>query len=1457
MFCGTGKSKIMSEGRFLAGAKLVVYVFPSLALIDQFTRQYLGDVDAAHLLCVSSEAGATTTPETIQRFFTCNEFTRADGTGNTRRIVCVTYQSMHTLFENMGETVVDVCCYDEAHHVVAPSYQSHVFSNAAIRKQVFFTATPVNDNGVVMYDPDFSRDSDFPGSSEKLSCGPLVYEYTYLRGVDEGNLNPFNVSVDFFMASAIDNESFFTTETTASTASSTLSGKMYESIARAVITSGNTRVLTFHADVNADRDLSVSNFVIEELMKRAFDHVYRTEFPEILVADRMDGNLRMVALSASTSPRDRAAILAEFDATPDNCVYIVSSCRTIGEGIDTKNANMCVFVDPKSSPLSIIQNIGRIVRKLPDVIKPRSTILIPCAVDREKYTACDTDEKRDVAIRSDLSLPTGNFNGILNVLCALRQEDDELYNACLRSGGGVAGGAGDDDGDSDSNEGGGTKSSEESDRGRSRESSSCTFSVHTDPDVKVLWRLSDMDLSKTVASAVIDCEVVKYDPMDRAREIVTRANERVANGGRLLPRRIIKPKNDAENQENKDHRILEHKAMLTKQLKGCLNAIVLYLDSELPGWRDSRREKNIENPMERARGIVDRANARVAAGGQFPPRHISKPKTNDEKYETKDATKLDNWRKALKGTRPGLCSNLVRDYLDEKIPGWRTEREGEAIIQVQAIISRANARVHSGGVLLPVGFSKPTTEKQKQEKKDNQKLSDLKMALKWKKNGSVCYDVVCRMLDENLVGWRDVRDLNEIAIQEARAIVERASERVAGGGAQLPRHIFKPKTDEEKQELKDDTKLRNWRAALNGKGHQKCSDEVRNFLDAELPGWRDVRDLNEIAIQEARAIVERASERVAGGGAQLPRHISNPRTDTEKQEKRDATKLQNWKTALHGKTDQTCSDEVRNFLDAELPGWSDFRDLNEIAIQEARAIVERASERVAGGGAPLPRQIQTAKNDADKQEIKDASKLSCWKRGLKGKGSWRCSDAVRDFLDLELPGWRDIRDFDEIAIQEARAIVGRASERVVGGGRLLPRQITKPTTKVDKQELKDETKLRNWKTALHGKNHQKCSDEVCKFLDAELPGWRDVRDFDEMAIQEARAIVGRASERVAGGGAQLPCQIRNPKNDTEKQEKKDATKLGIWRNGRRNTAAKCSDAVRDFLDLELPGWRDARGKNKEKRPLPVAQVGASDPVSHPSAMVVEPAAPVVVPTKLVTKKRKKTMLLAVSGVAASPALEEGDAKRPARSENPTPSPKSELSVLHQRYKSLTSENLAAEFAAHPAAWHAYHALSEKNEESFPTDEIPRNVVIRKLGELRTRRAKSVVDLGCGKAWIARHFLDDPRFAFTNFDHVAGNALVTKCDISLLPLEDDSTEIAILCLAMWGSNCASYVGEAYRVLETHGLLYVVEPTRRWLDESGDGGGGASTHRLRALLETCGFKIMEERIEKFSVFVCCKA
>ena len=66
--------------------------------------------------------------------------------------------------------------------------------------------------------------------------------------------------------------------------------------------------------------------------------------------------------------------------------------------------------------------------------KPNSTILIPCWVDKTKYLECNGDkEKCDEVIRQDMS-ETGNFNGILNVVSALKQEDEELYDICLDYG---------------------------------------------------------------------------------------------------------------------------------------------------------------------------------------------------------------------------------------------------------------------------------------------------------------------------------------------------------------------------------------------------------------------------------------------------------------------------------------------------------------------------------------------------------------------------------------------------------------------------------------------------------------------------------------------------------------------------------------------------------------------------------------------------------------------------------------------------------------------------------------------------------------------------------------------------------------------------------------------------------------------------------------------------------------
>ena len=402
MFCGTGKSRIITNVIIHAKKELSVIVFPSLALINQYSADYLKNAEyATHfkghkMLNVSSEklenVQSTTDRKEIEKFFKLK----------SKKIILVTYQSYQVLLSclNDNDKKIGLVCYDEAHHIVSPETQKSVFTNPSpFEKEVFFTATPRNENGITMFDRE---------DPENNMCGPVAYDYTYMQGLRDEVLNQFEICVDMY------------TENTNSS--------IYEAMARCILSKGTNRGLTFHSGVNGESNTDVRNFVQEkDSFQRAFDKVVASEFPEKagyytkLTLEGMDG----------TTPADvRKLLLATLDNTPDNEIYIISSCETIGEGVDTKKANMCVFADPKASVIKIIQNIGRVVRRNP--LHPLSAILIPCWVNMENYASAGGDRaKQDEIIREQMRSEKGDYAGILNVLCALRQEDPEIYEVCL------------------------------------------------------------------------------------------------------------------------------------------------------------------------------------------------------------------------------------------------------------------------------------------------------------------------------------------------------------------------------------------------------------------------------------------------------------------------------------------------------------------------------------------------------------------------------------------------------------------------------------------------------------------------------------------------------------------------------------------------------------------------------------------------------------------------------------------------------------------------------------------------------------------------------------------------------------------------------------------------------------------------------------------------------------------
>jgi len=1408
MFCGTGKSLLMRKCQSAQGHALLVYVFPSLSLIDQFHTEYLHDLSKTNVLKISSESEATTHPKEIKKFLSKKH----------KKIICITYQSYETLLENLGDIKINMCIFDEAHHAVGNTYQKLIFENNLCEKQIFFTATPKNTNGIVMYDRN---------NLDEGMCGALVYDYSYLRGLNDNDdtgkqiLNAFEIRVDMYTEN--------------------INSSVYESIARAILVSGNNRILTFHSDVNTERDTSVNNFVDESSFKNAFMKVLE-EFPE---KAGVYINFKMIALDASIKMNDRRKILDNFDTTLDSDVYIISSCETIGEGIDTKNANMCVFVDPKTSFVKIIQNLGRVLRPQASC----STILIPCWVNKEKYIDCEEDrEKCDAVIRSDIS-EGGNFNGILNVMSALKQEDEDIYDICLhypdtyspqeitsnleKHGYNVMEQVCDgsllenieylldteiDYEECDTDEeliirvaekhnicieiythslenpvetynseckGGkiirlykddvyypivkkcGKKKNCDKVKRLDRKNR-IRVDVHTNPEVKVLWRLMG-DFTKEICSCVLDCEIVKYDPMEVAQGIVSRKNQRP----NLIPRQLeIKNRTTPELiHENKDARTLNSWKAAFKGIgkSKCPDEVRDYLDTELPGWRDDLDTKALHY----AKDIVSRKNQRP----NLIPRMKTHGTTPELIQEAKDGEKISHWKQALKGSKGIRCSDEVRDYLDKELPGWRTETDldAEAFQRARDIVSRKNQRPN----LIPRHIIKGKTPELKQENIDSATIGRWKAALK-KNQKSKCPDEVRDYLDKELPGWRTKTDLDTQALHDAQGIVSRKDQRPN----LIPRHTTEKTTLELKQEYKDAVKLGNWKAALKGTGKSRCSDEVRDYLDKALPGWRD--DLDTQALQDAQGIVSRKDQRPN----LIPRHTTEKTTPELKQEGKDAQRLSGWKNTLNRQGKGRCPDEVRDYLDKELPGWRD--DLDAEALKFAQGIVSRKDQRPN----LIPRHTTEKTTPELKQEGKDAKKLGHWKEALKKNQKSRCSDEVRDYLDKELPGWRD--DLDAQALQDAKEIVSRKNQRP----NLIPRSIKKEkrTTLELKQEAKDYETLGGWKKATTGKGHRRCSDEVRDYLDKELPGWRTETDLDAEALQFAEEIVSRKNQRPN----LIPRMKTHGTTPELIQEAKDGEKISHWKKALKGTGksrCRCSDEVRDYLDKELPGWRT------EKKSMKLN--GFKEPPSE-------------------TPEQKKQRL------------------------------KTELEILHQRYKTLNSQNLQKEFQGNPELWHTYHSIAETNEQSFPEEAIPRNRIIQELNKIKSKRAHSIVDMGCGKAQIAKHFQNDTKFQFINYDHISENDSVISCDISQIPLEEHTVEICILSLAMWGSNCHDYVREAHRILESGGKLYIIEATRRWSekDENGNIIPGKEAIKLKKILEETGFQIIKTHIEKFSLFVCIK-
>ncbi len=428
MWCGTGKTRTFTINIFIQGKKMNIIVFPSLGLINQYCNNYY----------LSSEEPFKTEFKKYKCLAFCSDndgklkskgsikFTTKDSILNNflrqqnNLIILVTYQSFEKFINICIEENINInnLIYDEAHHIVGDKIQDVVFKNVKldniVDKTRFYTATPVNKNGINMYDRENPENSD---------CGELAYEYLYYQAVEDFICKPFETLINLYTQKPEYKNKY---------------QPVFESIIRTCL-SGKPKfwnILTYHSFVNEADDMNnnisfVKDFASpknEKLFKQLFTKIQNNEFHDTKKIYSVE-NVILKGVHSKTPTRQH--IITEFDKKVEGRIFVLASCGILNEGIDTKWANMGVPINPSKSIVKESQRIGRLVR-IPEENMPPAVVLIPCEVDITKYSSINTREQQDQMIREELC-ECGNFNTALNVISAFKyQFDPDLFEMCLK-----------------------------------------------------------------------------------------------------------------------------------------------------------------------------------------------------------------------------------------------------------------------------------------------------------------------------------------------------------------------------------------------------------------------------------------------------------------------------------------------------------------------------------------------------------------------------------------------------------------------------------------------------------------------------------------------------------------------------------------------------------------------------------------------------------------------------------------------------------------------------------------------------------------------------------------------------------------------------------------------------------------------------------------------------------------
>lgn len=376
---GAGKTVVALLVKEELAPSLTIFFVPSIQLIHQ---QYLswakfnnkafdalvvtsgrmssGDNDTLELL-EQSHIGTTTNVGNIKHFLS----------GRADKVIFSTYHSTDKIVQACKNITVDLAIFDEAHHVAGgfDKIATRLLNDdiISIDKRLFVTATP-------RLNVDEEKSLIVAGMDNIELFGEVAYKLSFREAVRREILCDFELIAATITRSDIDKLNITASDE--------------EKIAIAAIKKvmddkSLKRGLSFHSQINRAVKFAT-------LLEDALDDTY------------------VSTLNSSHSAAHRSLVIDNLKTSERG---ILTNVRVLGEGFDYAALDFIVMVDPKKSPVQLVQNIGRVMRKHKD--KEVGSIIVPIFVE-------------DIEADVKASTLNGRFMPIYRIATALGTLDSML-----------------------------------------------------------------------------------------------------------------------------------------------------------------------------------------------------------------------------------------------------------------------------------------------------------------------------------------------------------------------------------------------------------------------------------------------------------------------------------------------------------------------------------------------------------------------------------------------------------------------------------------------------------------------------------------------------------------------------------------------------------------------------------------------------------------------------------------------------------------------------------------------------------------------------------------------------------------------------------------------------------------------------------------------------------------------